>query len=155
MHRLDDMIAHRFRRLMPEAVVDDAGELDWNGRDWRGPDRRPLSQEETAALCDGVIDLMAALFSVCGRQLRSPERSGKPVARVRQIGMYIAHVTLGLRMVDVAAGFGRNKSTVVYACHLIEDLRDDEEFDMIVAMAERVARIAFSIPPVLGASNER
>ena len=123
-----------------EATIDDGAER-------REPAEfvPPTSQREVAALCDGVIDLMAALFSVSGRQLRSPRREGKSVSRVRQIGMYIAHTTLGLRMVEVASGFGRDKSTVMYACHLVEDLRDEVEFDQIVARAERVVRVAFNL----------
>lgn len=111
------------------------------------PPEHPVrnGERDAAALCDGVIDLMAALFSISGRQLRSPKRHGRSVSRVRQIGMYIAHTTLGLRMVDVAAGFGRDKSTVMYACHLVEDLRDDIEFDRIVARAEQIVRVAFNL----------
>lgn len=103
------------------------------------------TEREAAMLCDGVIDLMAALFSVSGRQLRSPKRHGRSVSRVRQVGMYIAHTTLGLRMAAVAAGFGRDKSTVMYACHLVEDMRDDIEFDRIVGRAERVVCVAFNL----------
>lgn len=105
----------------------------------------PLSAREAIAICDGVIDLLAALFSVSGKHLRSPKRHGRSIARVRQIGMYAAHVTLGMRMIDVATGFGRDKSTVMYACHLIEDLRDDVEFNRIVARAEDITRIAFRL----------
>lgn len=107
------------------------------GRRFRG--------EGAATACDGVIDLLAVFFNVSGRQLRSPGRTSLPVARVRQIGMYIAHVTLGMKMTAVGAGFGRDKSTVVHACHTIEDMRDDEDFDGIVARVERLVAIAFSL----------
>ena len=96
-----------------------------------------------AAVCDGVIDIAAALFNVSGRELRHPGRSGLGVARVRQIAMYVTHVSLGLSMRDVGQGFGRDRTTVLHACHLIEDMRDDAEFDGIVAMAERVVRAVF------------
>ena len=105
----------------------------------------PLKDSEAVAMCDGLIDLLAVLFSVSGKHLRSPKRHGRSIARVRQIGMYIAHVTLGMRMIDVATGFARDKSTVMYACHLIEDLRDDMEFNQIVAKAEDITRIAFRL----------
>ncbi|GAB4360572.1 MAG: hypothetical protein Kow0026_22990 [Oricola sp.] len=67
--------------------------------------------EHAVAACDGVIDLLAVFFNVSGRQLRSAGRTALPVARIRQIGMYIAHVTLGMKMAAVGAGFGRDKST--------------------------------------------
>lgn len=94
-------------------------------------------------ICDGLIDIMAALFNVSGRQLRSPQRDRKDIARVRQIGMYIARVTLCLNIRLIADGFARDKSTVTYACHLIEDLRDDEEFDLIITRVEAVVGAAF------------
>src|SRR5690606_35013060 len=103
-----------------------------------------LSRKERAAAgCDGVIDIIAALFNVSGRELRQPGRSGVSIARVRQVVMYSAHVTLGLTMREVGDCFGRDRTTVLYACHQIEDMRDDEEFDRIVATAERVVRAAF------------
>ena len=102
-------------------------------------------QEAAIAACDGVIDLMAAVFSLDSRVLRAPNRSATDIARVRQIGMYVAHVTLGLRMADVATGFSRRKSTVVHACHLIEDMREAPDFDRVVAKVEEIVRIAFSL----------
>jgi len=32
---------------------------------------------------------------------------------------------------------------VMHACHLIEDMRDDPEFDQIVRMTESITTIAF------------
>jgi len=100
---------------------------------------------EAVEICDGIIDLLAVFFNVSGRQLRSSKRTVKPVSRIRQIGMYVAHVTLGLKMVAVGAGFGRDKSTVVHACHTIEDMRDDEDFNVIVSRVEHLVTIAFSL----------
>jgi chromosomal replication initiation ATPase DnaA len=57
--------------------------------------------------------------------------------------MYVAHCTLGLTMTDIGTGFGRDRTTVLHACHLIEDMRDDIEFDRIVTTFERVALAAF------------
>ncbi|HEY6630294.1 MAG TPA: helix-turn-helix domain-containing protein, partial [Rhizobiaceae bacterium] len=62
----------------------------------------------------------------------------------RQVAMYVAHVVLRLNMTDIGRAFGRDRTTVIYACHLIEDLRDDDDFDRIITMTERVALAAFS-----------
>lgn len=96
-------------------------------------------------MCDGVIDLVASLFGVDGREIRAAGRSRKPVARVRQIGMYIAHTSLDLTMQQVGDGFGRDRSTVMHACHTIEDLREDDDFDVIVTRAEQTIQAAFRI----------
>lgn len=100
-------------------------------------------QLRIATICDGVIDIVAALFNVSGRDLRSPGRSPLAVSRVRQIAMYVTHVALRLSMRDVGQGFGRDRTTVLYACHQIEDLREQDEFDDIVARVEQVVTIAF------------
>ncbi|WP_295806173.1 helix-turn-helix domain-containing protein [uncultured Nitratireductor sp.] len=103
----------------------------------------PVTEERIGEICECVLDIVAALFNVSGRELRETRRSSTSVTRVRQIGMYAAHVVLGLNMTEVGRGFGRDRTTVQYACHIIEDMRDDEEFDRIVLMTERVTAAAF------------
>lgn len=94
-------------------------------------------------VCDGVIDILASFFNVSGRELRAHSRCERSVARVRQIGMYVAHVTLSLSMTEVGRAFGRDRSTVNHACHLIEDMRDEPEFDRVVQTLENILRAAF------------
>lgn len=106
--------------------------------------RHDRSQEEAIAICDGVIDIFAALFNVPSKELRSPIRTSRTVAQVRQLAMYVAHVVLRLNMKDVGAGFLRDRTTVLHACHTIEDMRDDMEFDRLAALAERVIGAAFA-----------
>ena len=94
-------------------------------------------------LCEGMIDITAALFNVSSKEIRKPGRSSLGVSRVRQVAMYVAHVVLRLNMTDIGRAFGRDRTTVLYACHLVEDLRDDTDFDRIITMTERVALAAF------------
>lgn len=101
-------------------------------------------EQQNIALCDALIDLLVTMFGVSGAELRSPLRCRREVARVRQIGMYVAHTAFGLAMREVAAGFGRDRTTVMHACHLVEDMRDDTEFDAIVSTFERIAQSAFT-----------
>jgi len=103
-----------------------------------------LRQRRNVALCEALIDLLVAMFGVSGTELRSPLRCRREVARVRQIGMYVAHTAFGLAMRDVAVGFARDRTTVMHACHLVEDMRDDTEFDAIVSTFERIAQSAFA-----------
>ena len=99
--------------------------------------------DRIAVHCDGIIDIVSALFNVSGREIREPNRKHLGVCRVRQIAMYVAHVTFGLSMRDVGIGFARDRTTVLHACHLVEDMRDDVEFDRIVNTVERVVSAAF------------
>lgn len=108
-----------------------------------GRTSRGVSHDRAVEWCDCLIDIAAALFNVSGRELRRPGRSTLDVTRVRQIAMYVGHVVLRLTMSDVGRGFGRDRTTVLYACHLVEDMRDDADFDRIVATMERVTGAAF------------
>ncbi|MEX0955415.1 MAG: helix-turn-helix domain-containing protein [Rhizobiaceae bacterium] len=93
--------------------------------------------------CDCVIDLAAAFYNLPSRELRRTGRGTDEIARVRQIAMYVAHVVLGLTMTDIGRGFGRDRTTVMHACHLVEDLRDDRDFDQIIARTENIVAAAF------------
>lgn len=104
----------------------------------------PKRRDEVAMdVCECLIDIAAALFSLPSKELRRPGRTALPASRVRQIAMYVAHVVLRLKMGDVGCGFGRDRTTVAHACQIVEDLRDDPEFDRVVAMFEKVASAAF------------
>ncbi|HVW57178.1 MAG TPA: helix-turn-helix domain-containing protein [Rhizobiaceae bacterium] len=94
-------------------------------------------------ICEGLIDIASALFNVGGKELRRTGRTSLCVSRVRQIAMYVGHVALGLSMNEIGRGFSRDRTTVLYACHLVEDMRDDDEFDRIVSIMEKVAVAAF------------
>jgi hypothetical protein len=100
--------------------------------------RRPR-EEHVVEICERMIDIASALFEISGRELREQGRSNSVVSRVRQIAMYVAHVSLGLTMKEVGNGFARDRTTVMYACHVIEDMRDDIEFDRVVGTAEKIA----------------
>ena len=99
--------------------------------------------ERATEICDGLIDIASALFNVSGKELRRSGRTSLGVARVRQIAMYVGHVALGLSMNEIGRGFGRDRTTVLYACHLVEDMRDDDDFDRIVCTMEKITMAAF------------
>ena len=106
----------------------------------RGGPRR----DEVREICEAMQDILAACFSVSGRELRAQGRCRSEICRVRQIGMYVAHVIAGLSMFEVGLGFQRDRSTVAHACHLVEDLRDDPDFERVILMIERIAEAAFA-----------
>ena len=69
----------------------------------------------------------AYAFGVTEAELSS-ERSSRAV-RARQVAMYLAHVALEMSLGRVATALACDRSTVAYACHRIEDRRDDAAFD--------------------------
>lgn len=114
-----------------------------SSRDFRMLPHGGSREDEVREICEGMQDILSACFSMPGKEIRSQERCRNEVSRVRQIGMYVAHVVVGLTMLEVGRGFQRDRSTVAHACHVIEDLRDDPAFERIIHMVERLAQIAF------------
>jgi len=138
LHTLNVELATRHASTMPENVS-----FEHDKSVSRKVGSAESNRRRAIAYCDGLIDILSAYFNVSGRAIRSPKRQNLDVARVRQIGMYVANVALGINMTMIGQGFGRNKSTVVHACHLIEDMRDDEEFDLLIARLEAITHAAF------------
>ena len=99
--------------------------------------------EKRAQICEAVLDLCSALFNVSGHDLRQANRCSQGIARVRQIAMYLCNTTLGVSLTEIGRAICRDRTTVSHAVQLIEDLRDDAEFDAIMEQVERVTRIAF------------
>jgi chromosomal replication initiation ATPase DnaA len=64
-------------------------------------------------------------------------------AFARQLAMYLTHVGFGISLSRVAVTFGRDRTTIAYACRLIEDKRDDSDFDLFV---DNLEKILLSIP---------
>ncbi|PPD45549.1 MAG: chromosomal replication initiator DnaA [Methylocystis sp.] len=75
------------------------------------------------------IAAAAAVAGVPSRAIASPFRCRAPVARARQLAVYLHHVALGASLSACARHFCRDRATVRHACAVIEDLRDDPAFD--------------------------
>ncbi|WP_343051716.1 helix-turn-helix domain-containing protein [Mycoplana rhizolycopersici] len=96
------------------------------------------------SVCRIVRQLVAELLALASdRQMR--RRNGRrAAAHVRQIAMYVCHVALQISFVEIAAAFGRDRTTVSHACNAVEDRRDDCAFDDFVATVERIALSIFA-----------
>ena len=88
------------------------------------------------AQCDTVITLVAQEKRIPIRLLMHKSRCRMGTARARQLAMYLCHVALGRSLQEVGDIFGRDRTTVSYACALMEDMRDDRGFDDAVAALE-------------------
>lgn len=87
--------------------------------------------------CDDVIALIARERHVPIRLLTHPSRCRRTTARARQLAMYLSHVVLGRSLTEIGYAFGRDRTTVAHACAVIEDMRDDPDFDAEVTALER------------------
>lgn len=65
------------------------------------------------------------------------------LCHVRQIAMYLCRVALSMRYRDIAAGLGRDRSTVMHNCEVVEDRRDDKAYDGFIDRCERCVAAIF------------
>jgi chromosomal replication initiation ATPase DnaA len=89
-----------------------------------------------------VTSLVALATGVSSTEIIAASRARAPAARARQMAMYLAHVGYAWPLARVGLAFGRDRTTASYACHLIEDLRDDERFDAALSDMEACMRAA-------------
>ncbi|MEM6748179.1 MAG: helix-turn-helix domain-containing protein [Pseudomonadota bacterium] len=89
----------------------------------------PRGRSELAAAVDLVIGLTSQTFGVSRCELLAKSRSQTEIAFARQVAMYLVHVVFGQSFRDTGEAFGRERTTVAYACSLVEDKRDDLAFD--------------------------
>lgn len=81
-----------------------------------------------ARLCCEIIGFAYQI----DEDLLGKTRGAPKNAFARQLAMYLAHTGFGMSYYRVSIAFGRDRSTIAHACHLIEDKRDDAKFDNFV-----------------------
>jgi len=95
--------------------------------------------------CRIVWRLVAQLFAMaCERDLPEGPARRRPRCHVRQVAMYLSHVVLSVPYAAVGAAFGRDRTTVVHACAVVEDRRDDRAYDRFVEQCERCIEAVFA-----------
>lgn len=104
--------------------------------------RRSIREREQAAKVALMQETVARAWNVPIGEMRSPTRRRASVAQARQVAMYLTHVIYGFSLSAVGRHFGRDRTTAAHACRLIEDRRDDENFDMLLDRLELALRRA-------------
>ena len=98
--------------------------------------RRAAYAPEIYPLAEHIVCMVSDTFGVARDDILNERRSRARVAHMRQLAMYLLHVSGGYRMSDVAGFFGRDRSTVSYACARVEDRRESRRFDELVSALE-------------------
>lgn len=86
----------------------------------------PRRDEDRAYL---AVALVAFALGLQTRKILTYDRGSPVHARARHIAMYLAYAGLGMSMARVSVAFGRDKSTCARACRIVEDYREDADFD--------------------------
>lgn len=101
-----------------------------------GPRRtgRALARDRKA---QRIVDLVAAAQGVTRAELLTQRRCSPEVTVARQLAMYLVHTLLGRTYREVGVLFGRDRTTVSYACARTEDRREEKSpFEIDVAAIE-------------------
>ncbi|SIP94859.1 dnaA protein helix-turn-helix [Rhizobium sp. RU35A] len=102
------------------------------------PATLPLTQ-----VCRIVRQLVSELVMAIGDRTSFRRDRRRALCHVRQIAMYVCHVTLSIPQGDIGDAFGRDRSTVGHACSVVEDRREDAAFDSFVSTIERMVVAVF------------
>lgn len=85
-----------------------------------------------------LIELaVTRVFGVHAEAIAGTSRGRANVALARQVAMYLAHVACGYNLTRVGEIFARDRTTVAYACMIVEDRRDEAQFDRVIDLLEQ------------------
>ncbi|MGG7519532.1 helix-turn-helix domain-containing protein [Allorhizobium undicola] len=97
----------------------------------------PRHTGKLEALCQCVLAIIEEMLGMTEAPAEG-RGSRRRRCHARQMGMYLCHVALGIPQSDVARALGYDRSTVSYACHVVEDRREDRAMDQFLQRVERV-----------------
>ncbi len=83
-----------------------------------------------------ITSLVSSVFHIPRDVFFDDQRGTAPQAFARQIAMYLLHISCSKSFSEVGRAFGRDRTTVSYACQLIEDKREDDDLDRSLELIE-------------------
>jgi hypothetical protein len=95
--------------------------------------------------CQWVAFCVARDFGLDMAALFAPTRGAPRAAFARQVAMYLAHTGFALSLERISRIFGRDRTTVSHACHVVEDGRDDIWLDCRLEALELFCRTGFEV----------
>ncbi len=117
---------------------DHAGPPIWNARTFA----------PTYPALELVDELVARTFRQPKSALHASTRCRKSVAFARQVAMYLGHVCLSYPIREVAEHYGRDRTTVSYACRVVEDRREYEETELLLNSLESALQTMMLVTPL-------
>ncbi len=81
-------------------------------------------------------------LDVPAEEILSGGRGTAKAAFARQVAMYLCHVGFEFSLARIAMAFGRDRSTVAHACHVIEDRREEPQFELWISALETMLQHA-------------
>lgn len=94
-----------------------------------------------------AADVASYALNVPVEDILDLRRGAANAAFARQVAAYLCHVGFEMSLARIAHAFGRDRSTIAYACHAIEDRREDAQFDLWIGALEAMLQQAPSFEP--------
>lgn len=101
------------------------------------PPRSATPSFNPEAIRRRVAECVIADFGVTAEELAFGSRGSPRAALARQVAMYLCHVDFALSFEGIGRLFHRDRTTVAYACRVIEERREEVGFDSRIAALER------------------
>ena len=79
---------------------------------------------------------VAEVLGISALSLKDPSRGDRQTAFARTLAIHLAHIVAGRRHDDVAREFDRNRSTASHHFEVLENLRDEPQFDTFLTLLE-------------------
>ena len=95
-----------------------------------------------------VDELVARTFRMPRTALHAATRCRKNVAFARQVAMYLSHVCLSYPLQDIANHYRRDRTTVAYACRVVEDRREQEDIELLLNSLESALETMMLLAPL-------
>ena len=92
-----------------------------------------------------INQMVAANNRLSAGDLLKFERGKSGIIRARQIAVYLMHTTLSFTYTQIANVYGKDRTTISHACRLIEDLRDESDFDYKMVEYEATISIVLKL----------
>lgn len=101
------------------------------------PPRSATRPSNPEAIRRRVARCVIADFGITADELAFGSRGSQRASLARQVAMYLCHVGFALSFEGIGRLFHRDRTTVAYACRVIEERREDVWFDSRIAALER------------------
>jgi hypothetical protein len=101
-------------------------------------ERREAAQRGAELLYAVVMSAVGTAYDLPLSALEGPSRGVARVALARQIAMYLVSTLGDLDHAAVGRLFQRDRTTVTHACAIVEERRDDRDFDHVLMLIEGI-----------------
>lgn len=104
-----------------------------------------LEQTNITLLAKFVNQMVASTFGIPPESLFIQDRANLKAVRARQISIYLMHTALSFPLTRIASIYEKDRTTVGYACRVVEDLRDKPAFDDQMIELENTIKTVLSL----------